>query len=330
MITPLRSRIGVAVFTLALSSAALAQSSLQSTPAPTVTAENEPWYLSGGPVAYGGSIYYPAGAAIHFVRDEMVPTGTFGKIPVFVRTTQEPGSVIYVPLAGGVMRPYERRRTGDLAGTTGSSAPSFVVALPSEAAAPTPPAAHPPAGVATVMTTSPVAVADHSAGRVAAASGPRPRPARVDVVVQTAPARTRIQTVQRPVGINAVFIQFQGARWYAAGPAVEFSADRFTRIGEHRGFNVFEERGKPGTIYLSLLNGGAGLIAPYKTPVNRGPWSAVRGPAEPLDAVGEKRHEQLDVAAFTRCSRTAPRTANRTGSQDKDTSHLCPGFGGLL
>ena len=156
MITPLRSRIGVAVFTLALSSAASAQSSLQSTPAPTVTAENEPWYLSGGPVAYGGSIYYPAGAAIHFVRDEMVPTGTFGKIPVFVRTTQEPGSVIYVPLAGGVMRPYERRRTGDLAGTTGSSAPSFVVALPSEAAAPTPPAATPPAGVATVMTTSPV------------------------------------------------------------------------------------------------------------------------------------------------------------------------------
>ena len=82
MITPLRSRIGVAVFTLALSSPALAQSSLQSTPAPTVTAENEPWYLSGGPVAYGGSIYYPAGAAIHFVRDEMVPTGTFGNIPV--------------------------------------------------------------------------------------------------------------------------------------------------------------------------------------------------------------------------------------------------------
>ena len=51
MITPLRSRIGVAVFTLALSSAAAAQSSLQSTPAPTVTAENESWYLSGGPVA---------------------------------------------------------------------------------------------------------------------------------------------------------------------------------------------------------------------------------------------------------------------------------------
>jgi hypothetical protein len=264
MITPLRLRIGAAVFTLALSSAASAQSSMQSTPAPTVTAENEPWYLSGGPVAYGGSIYYPAGAAIHFVRDEMVPNGTFGKIPVYVRTTQEPGSVIYVPLAGGVMRPYERRRTGDLAGTVGSSAPSFVVALPSEGTAPTPPAAAPPTGGATGMTGSPIG--SSTIQPVPSLPPPAsPTAGTTGRVVQTPPARTRVQTVQRPVGINAVFIQFQGARWYAAGPAVEFSADRFTRIGEHRGFNVYEEKGRPGTIYLSLLNGGAGLIAPYKT-----------------------------------------------------------------
>jgi len=264
MITPFRSRIGVAVFTLALSSTASAQSSLQSTPAPTVTAENESWYLGGGPLAYGGSIYYPAGAAIHFVRDEMVATGTFGRIPVYVRTTQEPGSIIYVPLSGGLMRPYERRRTGDLAGTTGSSAPSFVVPLPSEAAAPTPPAETPPTGVATGMTGSPagspaiqpVSSLPPSAPPTAGTSGR---------VAQTPTARTRVQTVQRPVGINAVFIQFQGARWYAAGPAVELSADRFTRIGEHRGFTVYEEKGKAGTIYLSLLNGGAGLITPYKT-----------------------------------------------------------------
>jgi hypothetical protein len=194
----------------------------------------------------------------------MVPTGTFGKTPVYVRTTQEPGSIIYVPLAGGVMRPYERRRTGDLAGTVGSSAPSFVVTLPSEAAAPTPPAATPPAAGAPGLTASPV-------GSSIVQPAPRLQPSTSDTagtsgrVVQTAPARTRVQTVQRPVGINAVFIQFQGARWYGAGPAVEFSADRFTRIGEHRGFDVYQEKGMPGAIYLSLLNGGAGLIAPYKT-----------------------------------------------------------------
>ena len=47
----------------------------------------------------------------------MVRSGTYGNVPIYVRTTQEPGSIIYVPLAGGLMRPYERPRSGDLAGT---------------------------------------------------------------------------------------------------------------------------------------------------------------------------------------------------------------------
>ena len=260
----LGSLVGTAVFAMALSSAASAQISLQSTPAPTVTAENESWYLSGGPISYGGSVYYPAGAAIHFVRDEMVRTGSLGAVSIYVRTTQEPGSVIYVPLAGGVMRPYERRRTGDLAGTVGSSAPSFPVGSPTEATAGQPlQAAAPPTGVAPEMTGRPVTASTIQPvpalppGRTVAGTTGR-------LPVQTAPARTRVQTVQRPVGLNSVFIQFQGARWYAAGPAVEFSADKFTRIGEHRGFTVFQEKGKPGFIYLSLLNSG-GLVAPYKT-----------------------------------------------------------------
>jgi hypothetical protein len=79
-----------------------------------------------------------------------------------------------------------------------------------------------------------------------------------------APVRTRIQTAQRPVGLNTVFVDFQDARWFAAGPAVAFTAGRFTRIGEHRGFDVYQENGRPGTIYLSLLDGAAGLLAPYK------------------------------------------------------------------
>ena len=267
MFTPLSSRMPAAVFTLAMlasSSAAWAQISLQSTPAPTVTAENEAWYQSGGPIAYGGSIYYPAGAAIHFVRDEMVRTGMFGNVPVYVRTTQEPGSVIYVPLAGGVMRPYERRRTGDLAGTSGSSAPSFVVSLPAEAAtADVPQAAAPPTGVPHAQTGTPAAPTAIQAvpALPAAAAGTSGR----RVTVRTPPARTRVQTVQRPTGLNAVYIQFKGERWYAAGPAVELAADRFTRIGEHGGFAVYEEKGRPGLIYLSLLNGGGGLVAPYKT-----------------------------------------------------------------
>jgi hypothetical protein len=263
MVKRLASQVAVAFLSLALSSAATAQISLQSTPAPTVTAENESWYLSGGPISFGGNVYFPAGAEIHFVRDEMVRTGSLGNVAIYVRTTQEPGSIIYVPLAGGLMRPYERRRTGDLAGTTGSSAPSFVATSPSEStAAPTLQAAAPPTGVpaqltgrpATVSTVQPVSALPAS---TAGTTGRLP--------VQTRPARTRVQTVQRPVGLNSVFIQFQGARWYAAGPAVEFSANRFTRIGEHRGFTVYQDKGKPGLIYLSLLTGGGGLVAPYKS-----------------------------------------------------------------
>ena len=45
-----------------------AQVSLQSTPPPTVTAENEPWYSSGGPVTFAGSVYYPSGPVTHFLR----------------------------------------------------------------------------------------------------------------------------------------------------------------------------------------------------------------------------------------------------------------------
>ncbi len=108
--------VGVTVLTLALSHPAAGQVTLQSTPQPAVTAENESWYSSGGPVTFGGSIYYPAGAVTHFLRNEMVRTGTIGSVPIYARTTQEAGSVIYVPLAGGVMKPYERRRSGDLAG----------------------------------------------------------------------------------------------------------------------------------------------------------------------------------------------------------------------
>ena len=48
---------------------------------PTVTAENGSWYLSGGPIAFGGSVYYPAGAALRTSSgNEMVRTGILGGV----------------------------------------------------------------------------------------------------------------------------------------------------------------------------------------------------------------------------------------------------------
>src|SRR6476620_9244531 len=103
------------------------QIKLQPTQPPTVTAENEPWYQMREPVIFAGEYYYPAGAAIHFLPYEMVPSGLFRGVPLYSRTTIEPNSVVFVPIGGGMMQPFERRRTGDLVGTTGSSAPSLPV-----------------------------------------------------------------------------------------------------------------------------------------------------------------------------------------------------------
>ena len=265
MTTRLAYRLAGTALVLALGSSVRAQISMQPTPPPTATAENESWYLSGGPISFGGNVYYPAGPITHFSRNEMVRTGTYGNTPVYVRTTQEPGSIIYVPLTGGVMRPYERRRSGDLAGTVGSTAPSFRVILPSEEAPQETiaSAAAPPTGVPIPVGTTgfvPTPVPQPAPEPPAAAA---PMPVATSLVLQAAPVRTRIETVQRPVGLNTVFIQYGGARYVSAGPAVEYSATRFSQVGEHQGFPVYQENGKPGVIYLSLLPGAPGLIAPY-------------------------------------------------------------------
>src|SRR5207245_7484098 len=47
--------------------------------------------------------------------------------PLYVDATLQPGSMVYVPIGGRVMRPYERKRYGELAGTTGSRTPWYPI-----------------------------------------------------------------------------------------------------------------------------------------------------------------------------------------------------------
>jgi len=265
MTTQLIRRIVILTLTLSIAAPALAQISSRPTPPPTITAENEAWYMSGEPISFNGNLYYPAGPITHFIRNEMVRSGIYGNTPIYSRTTQEPWSVLYVPLAGGVMRPYERRRSGDLAGTVGSSVPSFRVVLPAEeaaeaivAAAPSPPTGVPVGTFGVIFPAAP-----------APAVAPAPEPIPVGTTGTVAmsnpvPARTRVQTLRRPVGLNAVYIDFEGTRWFGAGPAVEFSSQRFASAGEYRGFPVYKERERADVIYLSLLPGSPGLVTPYK------------------------------------------------------------------
>ncbi len=249
------------VITGCAAGAVAAQSSSRVTRPPLVTAESEPWYLEGTPITFAGQVYHLAGPRVHFIPSEMVRSGHFHGVPLYARTTIEPYSIVFLPVGGGLMQPYERRRAGELAGTVGSTAPSFPVALSSDASAdyaafgpqaPAPPRLADPAFDARLfMGPEPVG----TTGVALAASLPAPPPL-VDLAVQ---ARRR-----RAESPNAIFVQYDAARWFSSGPAVAFDESRFVRIGEKDGFPIYRERrGPASTIYVPVAKDAAGALAPY-------------------------------------------------------------------
>src|SRR5512141_1259444 len=123
------------LFTMALTLAAplSAQVNWRPTPAPIVTANNEVWFSAGDAITFSGSFYYPAGPQVYFDGNRMVRTGSYRGVPLYADTTLEPYAKVFAPLSGGLMQPYERKRAGDLAGSTGSQAPSFPVSTSGEA-----------------------------------------------------------------------------------------------------------------------------------------------------------------------------------------------------
>src|SRR3954469_22596598 len=80
-----------------------AQSTIRNTRQPTISAENERWYLSGAPITFAGHMYYPAGPRIHFIPSEMIRPGHFLGIPLYPRTTIEPYSIVFVPIGGRLL-----------------------------------------------------------------------------------------------------------------------------------------------------------------------------------------------------------------------------------
>ena len=83
-------RTWMALFTLALGVCPAYAQMLHPTPAPTVTAEEAPWYLNGEPITYAGNLYYPSGPQVYFNPNEMVRSGFYDGIPLYTRTTIEP------------------------------------------------------------------------------------------------------------------------------------------------------------------------------------------------------------------------------------------------
>ena len=240
---------------------ATAQVVILPTPTPTITAENEPWYLNGEPITYAGSFYYPAGPRVHFNANEMVRTGFYLGIPLYSRTTIEPYSVFYVPIGAGLLQPYERPRTGALAETSGSLASSLRPMPPNRADESAPLQA---AGAASQTTTSvPMQVPVPSSSGVSS-SGAVPPSRTVGTTGRATPSqratRTRIGGV--PQGSNSIFIEYEGQRWYKSGPAEIIDTGSMSRVGTYQGVPVFT-RGTEGIIYVPVTRDGGSLAVPY-------------------------------------------------------------------
>jgi hypothetical protein len=242
--------------------ATIAQMTMQPTARPIVTAENEPWYITGAPITTNGIVYYPVGPVTHFSANEMIRSGHFGGIPLYARPTAEPYSLVYVPIAGGLMHPYERRRDGDLAGTVGTSASSFPITRPVEQSG----LEYAP-GSGMVQAPAPPSQLGEAVDRIALAEIPpqvAAPPAIGTTGVQPLLPPGPLATARRPQGLNGVFIEYQNQRYFSDGPAVRFD-EKFVRVGDYRGFPVYEQSGHEKTVYIAALAGTPGVVAPYRT-----------------------------------------------------------------
>lgn len=217
------------------------------TPPPDVSAAAAAWQINSAPIVVGGLTYYPTRGFRLFDGQVMAQTGQFESVPVYSDTTIEPYSELYVPLNGGRMRVYERRRERELAGTTGSHLPTFPVDSPSV----------PAPRDRIVLGDRAVGTAGSIVPPTASDSASAVMPAR------TQPRRTVMTPVQNDVA-NGVWLEFNGTRWYSDGTAASFTTDRFEPVGEYRGFPVYRDKtGSSAEIWVSVVKDGP--LAPYRT-----------------------------------------------------------------
>lgn len=228
---------------LVISIPAVAQVNSRPTDPPIVSAENDAWYRLGEPVVVSGEFYYPAGPVTFFNGNVMVRVGHYNGVPLYANATLEPHSMVFVPIGRGQMQPYERLRTGDLAGTSGSRLPSFPGRsdrLPREIAA-IPELPPLPQAVGTISTVTPE--------RPIGTTG-------VELAVPVVPPPQR----GKPFTYDSVSVQFMGEKWVMAGPSMEMPSG-LVQIAEYKGFPVYARTGQQNErIYLPLT---AGRVAPF-------------------------------------------------------------------
>jgi hypothetical protein len=221
---------------------------------PTVTAEREVWQIVGEPIFYDGDFYFPTNLNIFFDANTIVRTGVYRGIPLYQDRTLEPYSIIYVPIGRGLMRAYERPRVGELASTVGSRTPSF------------PP--QPFTVTGTFGEEQPLfettLLGDRAGSlRSAPTTGVAAAPREPATATALASAATHMESIPPPKpGPNGIFIEFDRAKWFSAGPVESFSAERFTPIGNYFGWPVYRDvGGSAATIWVPVVADGP--VAPY-------------------------------------------------------------------
>jgi hypothetical protein len=232
------------------------QISLQPAPPPLVTAAGADWQTRGEPVVYGGNLYYPAGPTVFFDGNVMRQVDSYQGIPLYVDTTLQPNSIVLVPIGRSLLRPYERRREGDLAGTTGSRVSSFPVQHPGELGL---------AADITAVDTRPVSPLGYAAAQTVppvSAGAPFQFEPATEALAELSRQGEATESVPSSLSNAGIWIAFNQARWYLAGSAVRYSPDRFVKVGDYRGAPVYREKNGASTrIYVPAVEGG--LIAPF-------------------------------------------------------------------
>jgi hypothetical protein len=261
------------VLALLLTTPALAQVHWRPTDPFVVTAANESWYVQREPIYFAGELYFPKGPAVFFDGNTMARGGHYNGVPLYMDTTIEPYSVVLVPVRRGLMQPYERRRDGDLVGTTGSRTPGFPVLLapvPGRGIpqAPSSPTDHPLAvgGVSAYTPQEPGTIVLESDEPIEPPYVPQPATADnlgADTRARAAASATVLTSaaLRRPENNDGIWIQFNGAKWVSAGRAVPLRSSEFRKTGEYDGFPVFTRTDGGNLIYLPTRGG---LVAPYR------------------------------------------------------------------
>jgi hypothetical protein len=196
----------------------------------------------GEPIYFDGQFYYPTGPITFFDPNVMSRAGTYQGIAVFTNSTQEPWSIIYLPIGGTSLKPYERVRSGELGGTTGSRTPSFPVQ---------PPVNSPwlSAIGGPIMST----VGSPAYEGPAAATTPPP--------AAEPPRHVSIMTIPAPTGDSGLWVEFNSTRWYHEGDSVTLDKDKFDQVGDYKGFSVYKEKGADDrTIFVPSQRDGTTLV----------------------------------------------------------------------